>query len=482
MVKVYIIYSGEPVIPGLTAADNDNLYYVEVAAGEDLVLTMPEAKGIFVLEAYNAEDDSSTVTNSRVDGTITMPWEVISDEGVEGLWLSHHPNKVTMNLNGGSLSDEVLSWFYDYGGELAEDGKSATEYYQTSSWIILEEVELGVFVKEGSTLTGFRLNGGTEIVDRYECVDGLVVDLVWEITKPESFTFYGTNLNLGTDLDLKFAFAMNHVENWDGYYAEMIRTYGDGRDDHVVRVYSEDWDVSGAYYIVAYEGFAAKEMCDIVDVTIYDPDGNAVSESRSDCIQAYALRAFHDDPAVKTLAVDLLNYGAAAQVRFGYNTGDLANSVLTADHLQYASNLDEIYDVHVIDKTKVLGANLNIKSNICFRIAFKNITEGMYAKVEYTNHHGEPIEETHQFADMEKSVAGNGNVFHIVNIRSMVVADSARPVTVTMYNADGTVYTTYVDSIESYALRGMKDTDWGIFGEFVKFANSAWRYLHRNEK
>jgi hypothetical protein len=181
VVKIYIKYHDEPVIPGLTAADDDYLYYVEVAAGEDLVLTMPEAKGIFVLEAYNSEDDSYTTTNSKADGTVTMPWEVISDEGVEYLWLAHYPNKVTVNLNGGSLSDDTMVWFYDYGGELAEDGKSATMYYPIHNWIMLEyELEWSTFVKEGCTLIGFRLNGGTEIVDRFECVDGLVVDLVWQ--------------------------------------------------------------------------------------------------------------------------------------------------------------------------------------------------------------------------------------------------------------------------------------------------------------
>jgi hypothetical protein len=86
-----------------------------------------------------------------------------------------------VNLNGGSLSDETMSWFYDYGGELAEDGKSATMYYPIHNWIMLEyELEWSTFVKEGCTLIGFRLNGGTEIVDRFECVDGLVVDLVWQ--------------------------------------------------------------------------------------------------------------------------------------------------------------------------------------------------------------------------------------------------------------------------------------------------------------
>jgi hypothetical protein len=171
-----------------------------------------------------------------------MPWEVISDEGVEHLGLAHYPNKVTVNLNGGSLSDETMSWFYDYGGELAEDGKSATMYYPIHNWIMLEyELEWSTFVKEGCTLIGFRLNGGTEIVDRFECVDGLVVDLVWQ-------TDYVAKIG-DTEYD-SLQDALDAAQEGDS-----IKLFSDDEVDALILVKGITLDLNG--YTVDVENYAA---------------------------------------------------------------------------------------------------------------------------------------------------------------------------------------------------------------------------------
>ena len=72
--------------------------------------------------------------------------------------------------------------------------------------------------------------------------------------------------------------------------------------------------------------------------------------------------------------------------------------------------------------------------------------------------------------------------FSIVKIQSMVVADARCEYTVTMYNADGSVYTVYKDSLESYTKRTINQ-DTGYASEaFMIFADSAYAYLHRNDQ
>ena len=295
----------------------------------------------------------------------------------------------------------------------------------------------------------------------------------------EKFEFYGTNLNLGNNLNLKFAFLNSHVEDWTGYYAEMVRTYGDGKEDHVLRVNSEDWLRDGSYYVVTYPGFAAKEMCDEVTVTVYDPDGNAVSEPKTDSIQAYAKRIFDKKSSARTVIVDMLNYGAAAQEKFGYcDTLELANDVLSPEDQQYASTLGTLQNSQVMDPEKAYASNVTLKSNIDFQMAFRGVTEGMYAVVTYTGYKDNEETETFRYEDLEV----NGR-YHVVRIKSMVVADARCMVTVTVFNADGTVYTVYEDSMESYVKRQVGDDvtseEAKVFVAFMIFADSARAYLDK---
>ena len=56
----------------------------------------------------------------------------------------------------------------------------------------------------------------------------------------------------------------------------------------------------------------------------------------------------------------------------------------------------------------------------------------------------------------------------------MVVADARQLITITMYNADGTVYSTFVESVESYCARIGGDLNIAI----MKFATSAYNIFH----
>ncbi len=86
------------------------------------------------------------------------------------------------------------------------------------------------------------------------------------------------------------------------------------------------------YKITGY--VAAKEMADDVVVELYA--GGELIKSANCSVRGYAERAFTlaaSDPAAVdakliTMMKAMLNYGAASQTFFGYNTADLANSIL----------------------------------------------------------------------------------------------------------------------------------------------------------
>lgn len=207
-------------------------------------------------------------------------------------------------------------------------------------------------------------------------------------------------------------------------------------------------------------------MCDVVTVTVYNAAGEAVSEPYADSMRGYAMRKYDAAPTVFT---DMLNYGAAAQKNFGYGTNDLANSQLTAEQLENASELKPISNYQVKDN-KFYASNLSIKSNIQFQFAFKGVTKDMYAVATFTGWKGN--EET---VNVPAGGFTKNGSYHVVTLENLVVADARCMITVTVYNKDGSVYSQVQESIESYIARNINKSE--VFGEFMKFADTARDYL-----
>jgi hypothetical protein len=102
--------------------------------------------------------------------------------------------------------------------------------------------------------------------------------------------------------------------------------------DSVVSGYK--FNTSAGLYTVSTNGIPAKNMGDTIWFAVYAQLSNGtyaysklVSYSPRD--YAYALLG-SGDAKLDALLVAMLNYGAAAQLYFGYNTGNLLNSGLTA--------------------------------------------------------------------------------------------------------------------------------------------------------
>ena len=280
-----------------------------------------------------------------------------------------------------------------------------------------------------------------------------------------------------------FAVPQNALTNWEGYYAVIEREYsldaetGIIKDTQTVTVPFAEWDTSGSYYVVTYKGLAAKEMADKLTVTIYNAKGEAISNPWEDSMRDYAMRRLEKvtTDVERALFVNMLEYGATAQEYFGYGTEDLANNRLSEEQKgwggeakAFASGLDQ--------GDKFAASNLILKSNISLYVAFNGLTPEMSAKVEFTKHDKtEPTVINIAGTEFGKS----GNMYY-VPINALVVADARQVITITIYNADGSEYTTCQESIEDYLARRSSVSE--LFAATMKFADSAYAYLHRNDK
>ena len=282
---------------------------------------------------------------------------------------------------------------------------------------------------------------------------------------------------MGNNLDMMFAFPQNAVENWEGYYVVIERQYaGITKANDVVTIPFANWDTNQKYYVVTYKGLAAKEMTDIITVTIYNAEGIAVCHPWEDSIRAYSMRGLDDATTAeeKALFVDMLNYGAAAQVHFNYSANDLANKLLSEEQKSWAGEAKDFAE-GLDQGDKWVGSNLILESNVRLLVAFRGLNRSMSAKVEFTDHYGNKVSEN--VSGSEFGVSGS---FFYINIDELVIADARQVITITVYNADGSVYTTCQESIEDYLARG--DSVNNLYAAIMRFADSAYAYLHRKDQ
>lgn len=269
-----------------------------------------------------------------------------------------------------------------------------------------------------------------------------------------------TNVNLGNNLDIYFA-----ILNYDTNISVTLI----GPDDKTVSSSLgdlPDGDEIGIpkYKYIVYGDLAAKQMTDTITVTI--KSGNKVIDIWSDSIQNYAMRLYNKDTTsekLKAVIVDMLNYGAACQVQFDYNTKNLANAQLGNAAKDYDKKETGALENDLnASEISIAVRNLEVKSNILFHIAFNGNVAGQTVNVSFTGHKGNS-------ESFDLTVAENGTIV----IDKLVVADYNSVITLTF--ADGTVLKTkLIDYIEHL---GGSETN-NVFYAFKEFAESAHIYLH----
>ena len=279
--------------------------------------------------------------------------------------------------------------------------------------------------------------------------------------------FYGTNVTLGNELDLNFAVEKALLP--EGAYGEINGTKVE---------WTPQIEPNGIeLMLLTYSGLAAKEMGTVVTATVYDKDGKLLV-TREDSIQSYAMRSLEShffNINAKPLLIKMLDYGAAAQVEFDYDTEHLVNAEITEDMRNTypaATRTSKILNPAIGDL--YMGTSLILENAIEMQMGFKGTPEGITATVSYTDHYGKA--QTYENADLRPYTDKNTGevVAYGVVIPGIVVADGRQAVTVTVYK-DGAELIKVTDSIASYVARNNSE---GIYGAIMDFSDAAHTYLH----
>ena len=273
----------------------------------------------------------------------------------------------------------------------------------------------------------------------------------------EKFDIAGSNMTLGSDLKLNIL--VDNEKLGDGDYTVKITHDGQTIEKALV-------PYNSAYSYAAYS-VCAKQMSDVITAEVYK-DGVAVSNVYETSVRNYAMNILNNPQLgvkVKTLVVDMLNYGAEAQKFFDYNASDLANARLNAAQKGLATKTVECKNYQV-KGTNFYGANVSLEDRIILNLFFKNCADGMTATVSYTGYDGTAVSVDAQLVQYKNDI-------YKVAIDEIVLADAFSPVTVTVYK-DGAEFGSATDSVESYVAR---TGDSAINEAIMKFAYSAKSYL-----
>ena len=287
-----------------------------------------------------------------------------------------------------------------------------------------------------------------------------------------AINIYGANMKLGNELAMNFFLEKDVVDAYPrtDLFLRVTKTYADKREN-VVREYAYgDWTVSGGYYKVTFDDISAKEMADDIFVQVFHEDGTPASDLWTDSVRAYVERALPEETqVVRTLLVDMLNYGAAAQQQFGYGLNDLANSTLTAEQQTWATQSVTMEDGRVRGQN-YYGTNLNLASNISLGLFFRNVTRDMTAEVSYTNAVGEAKSFT---VPGSAFIHYSGSIYRVL-VNTLSVKDCGCLVTCSIKDAEGNTVATATDSVEGWVARNTTNT--AINEAIMKFSVSAAAY------
>lgn len=285
------------------------------------------------------------------------------------------------------------------------------------------------------------------------------------------FEIYGANVVVESSLDMYFYIEKADLEGED-YYAVVQKTYADDQDDQVAEIAFADWEVyNSKLYRVKCDGIYAFEMTDKIYVTVYNNDGTQASKVWEDSIYDYAQRMMKPEGGKLTTAlVDMLNYGAAAQDYFDYNTNVKADAD-TADFQQFATKTAEYADSRV-KGTNYYGTTVTAGDELGLTFYFLNVNADMTATITYTDAYGDEIVRT----VYGENFVVRGDLVG-VNVPGLAMYDGRQLISCEIYNENGELVASASDSVESYVAR-MSNTNI-VFEMLIKFVDGAYQYFKR---
>ncbi|WP_308618790.1 M64 family metallopeptidase [uncultured Eubacterium sp.] len=287
------------------------------------------------------------------------------------------------------------------------------------------------------------------------------------------------SLSLESSITMNFKVFKNSLSSFDDYYM----TFECGGKEEKVTNYKQD----GNYYVFSYKSINPQLMNDKVTAVLHakNSNGEYTSPEKVISVREYAytmLDRYSSDEhsKLRTLLVDLLNYGSATQKYVGYQTDNLANSDLTATQKSWASkDTKEFKNIRNFNYKTI--SNPTVQWNSCGLV----LGNAIMFKVKFTanNVENKTVEITlrnAKFTYDKNDFKDNGDGTYYVYCNELFAHEVSDEVLLTVYENGVPCSNTMRFSVESYA-RLVRDNYKGtpldeMITTMMLYGNSAKEY------
>ena len=284
--------------------------------------------------------------------------------------------------------------------------------------------------------------------------DGTVVTYYYKNkTAPEekpSPVINTVSLSLESSITMNFKVLKSSLSSFDEFYM----TFKCGGKEEKVTDYKE----TDKYYVFSYKGINPQLMNDNVTAVLHAKNKSEeyTSPEKIMSVREYAytmLDRYSDDEhsKLRTLLVDLLNYGAAAQIYAGYQTDNLVNSDLTDVQKDWASkDTTEFKNIRNLNYKTINNptaewktCSLVLKNSIMVKVKFS-------AK-DVENKTVEIVLKNAKFTYTKDDFVNNGDGTYYVYCNELFANELSDNLLFTIYENGVPCSNTMLFSVESYA-------------------------------
>ena len=294
--------------------------------------------------------------------------------------------------------------------------------------------------------------------------------------------FFGASLTLYNDLSISYKVDKSLFEE-NRYQNPYVKFMLNG-----VETVVKEYRVVEDKYIFDFDDIAPNRMNDTIYATLYAEFNNIeyASETKEYSIGEYCYSMLgqystKEYEELRTLVVDLLNYGSEAQNYTSYNVTNLANQSLTEEQNAWATTealpLETVFDKQykTVESPSVLwkGAGLKLEDSITMRFKIETDSlENLVAKV---------VSESNQEWSIASSAFEVCDGGYYIYFDGLNAGQMREVVYVTMYKGTEVVSDTLCYSIESYAyaMQDLEDEKLkSLLDRMMKYGDSAYEYIH----
>ncbi len=301
--------------------------------------------------------------------------------------------------------------------------------------------------------------------------EGVCICGAKEITEPENeldenLTFT-MDITAGAEMSVSYSIPASAVASYEDFFLEVTKEVVGGEP---VTVTYQKADLialvnpitgEAIMYNASYTGINAKEMGDSFETTLCAIDASGKlckSETVVRSIKDYLLGKLEDAnsiPELKTMAVDMLKYGAAAQIRMDYDTDNLVTEDLSAEQLAYATQTL----AEAVDYAQTTGDGANINTDITVGARVELSLSCIYVGASSADNVRCVVADTEGNVLEELATTNIGGVMYSAIYNNVGAKQMRDLINVTFYDGDTAISKSICWSVESYVAQVRARTD-----------------------